>query len=87
VLRAIHPETTRSNGYAFMSELARRLTQENCTFVEHPITFVDRAYGSSKMSVAIMVESLTRVTAWGLAQRLREVVPLLAEARRRLRRR
>lgn len=83
VLRAIHPETTRSNGYAFMSELAQRLTQENCTFTEHPITFVDRAYGTSKMSVAIMVESLTRVTAWGVRQRIGGLRPVLADVRRR----
>ena len=83
VLRAIHPETTRSNGYAFMSELARRLIGEDCTFREHPITFVDRAYGTSKMSVAIMVESLTLVTAWGARQRLARLRPVLARARRR----
>ncbi len=81
-LRAIHPETTRSNGYAFMSELARRLIHEGRTFHEHPITFVDRAYGTSKMSVAIMVESLTLVTAWGLRQRLKELRSFLAGSRR-----
>lgn len=69
-LRAIHPETTRSNGYAFMSELARRLTHEGHTMTEVPITFVDRAYGTSKMSVAIMAESLALVTAWGVKRRL-----------------
>ncbi len=69
-LRSIHPESTRSSGYAFMSELARRLVREGRTVGEHPITFVDRAYGTSKMSVAIMVESLTLVTAWGIRERV-----------------
>lgn len=69
-LRAIRPETTRSSGYAFMSELARRLTADRRTISELPITFVDRSYGTSKMSVAIMIESLTLVTAWGLRARL-----------------
>jgi dolichol-phosphate mannosyltransferase len=72
-LRSIHPETTRSSGYAFMSELARRLVREGHTVREHPITFVDRAYGTSKMSVAIMAESLTLVTAWGLRERWRRL--------------
>ncbi|HMS87187.1 MAG TPA: polyprenol monophosphomannose synthase [Acidimicrobiales bacterium] len=72
-LRAIHPETTRSSGYAFMSELARRLAHEGHPMAEVPITFVDRAYGTSKMSVAIMAESLTLVTAWGVKERLRRL--------------
>lgn len=82
-LRAIHPETTRSNGYAFMSELARRLIGENCIFEEHPITFVDRTHGASKMSVTIMVESLTLVTAWGVRQRVARLKPILADGLRR----
>jgi len=69
-LRAIDPASTRSNGYAFMSELARRMALQNMTVVEVPITFVDRAYGSSKMSVKIMVESLALVSAWGVRQRM-----------------
>lgn len=87
-LRAIRPETTRSSGYAFMSELARRLAREGCTVREHPITFVDRAYGTSKMSVAIMIESLTLVTAWGLRARVGAVLrrfPALAALPARLR--
>ncbi len=72
-LAAIHPEDTRSSGYAFMSELARRLAHNNFTMAEVPIIFTDRAYGDSKMSAAIMVESLTLVTAWGVKQRLRRL--------------
>ena len=69
-LRAIHPETTRSSGYAFMSELARRLAHEGHPMAEVPITFVDRAYGTSKMSVRIMTESMAMVTGWGTRARL-----------------
>ena len=39
--------------------------------VEVPITFVERERGDSKMSRAIVVEALWRVTAWGIATRLR----------------
>ncbi len=69
-LRTIHPETTRSSGYAFMSELARRMIAEGAEIVELPITFVDRAYGTSKMSARIITESMALVTAWGVKSRL-----------------
>lgn len=82
-LRAAHPETTRSSGYAFMSELARRLDRQGYTFREIPITFLDRTYGSSKMSVSIMVESLTLVTVWGLRERLRSARGSLARLTRK----
>ncbi|MEZ5178398.1 MAG: polyprenol monophosphomannose synthase [Acidimicrobiales bacterium] len=69
-LRTIHVETTTSNGYAFMSELAHRMVAAGLHMVEVPITFVDRAYGTSKMSVRIMTESMAMVTGWGTRARL-----------------
>ncbi len=69
-LRTIRVETTRSNGYAFMSELALRMAEASLRVVEIPITFVDRAYGTSKMSIRIMSESMALVTSWGLKARL-----------------
>ena len=35
---------------------------------ETPITFRDREAGTSKMSTAIVVEAMVRVTVWGLAR-------------------
>ena len=72
-LRTIAPQTTRSNGYAFMTELARRMLTNDLEIREVPITFVDRTAGSSKMSLRIMVESLALVTAWGLRERLAKI--------------
>ena len=72
-LRVIHVETTRSNGYAFMSELAHRMVASGLTLVEIPITFVDRAFGTSKMSVRIMTESMAMVTGWGTRARIRRL--------------
>lgn len=69
-LRTIQVETTTSNGYAFMSELAHRMVAAHLRLVEIPITFVDRAYGTSKMSVRIMAESMAMVTGWGTRARL-----------------
>lgn len=69
-LRAIAVETTRSSGYAFMSELAHRMVRQRLTMVEVPITFVDRTHGTSKMSARIIVESMALVSAWGVQARI-----------------
>jgi dolichol-phosphate mannosyltransferase len=34
-----------------------------------PITFVERVHGTSKMSRAIVLEALWRVTVWGVTGR------------------
>lgn len=70
-LAAIEPDTTQAEGYAFLTELVRRLTLQRRAIVEVPITFVDRRYGVSKMSGRIILESMVRVTRWGLRDRLR----------------
>lgn len=68
-LEAIDVASTTANGYAFMSELARRMARAGLSVVEVPITFVDRTQGTSKMSIKIMAESLLVVTRWGLQDR------------------
>lgn len=55
-----------SQGYCFQIELAWRLERAGHRVVEHPITFVERASGSSKMGLGIVAEALLRVTQWGL---------------------
>jgi len=69
-LRTIRVETTRSSGYAFMSELAHRMVQSRLEIVEVPITFVDRTHGTSKMSARIILESMALVSSWGLRARI-----------------
>jgi dolichol-phosphate mannosyltransferase len=69
-LERIQIDGTRANGYAFQSEVAKRMTVNGLTLRETPITFVDREYGTSKMSVRIMAESLALVTLWGVKIRL-----------------
>jgi dolichol-phosphate mannosyltransferase len=69
-LAAIEPDTTQAEGYAFLTELVRRLTLQGKVLAEVPITFVDRRYGVSKMSGRIIVESMIRVTGWGLRDRV-----------------
>ncbi len=48
------------------TEMARAALANNCDLVESPITFVERVSGVSKMSRAIVIEALWRVTLWGL---------------------
>lgn len=70
-LRAIDVASTTSTGYAFMGELAHRMVRQDMKIEEIPITFVDRAYGTSKMSTRIIVESMVLVTGRGLKARWR----------------
>lgn len=70
ILEKIHVQATRANGYGFMLETARRLTEAGCRIEEIPLVFHDRVAGTSKMSVKIMVENLLLVTWWGISLRL-----------------
>jgi len=65
-LRAISPSTTSAEGYAFLTELVRRLVRGGFTVVETPIVFLDRERGTSKMSGRIIAESMLLVTRWGI---------------------
>jgi dolichol-phosphate mannosyltransferase len=60
-----------SQGYCFQVELAWRLERSGAVVVEHPITFVEREQGHSKMHIGIVIEALLRVTGWGLTAGLR----------------
>lgn len=58
-----------SQGYCFQVELAWRVERAGGVVLEHPIEFVERTTGSSKMGPAIVAEALVRVTGWGIADR------------------
>lgn len=68
-LAATEVASTTAEGYAFLTELVRRLARHGATIVETPITFRDRTRGTSKMSGRIIVESMLLVTRCGLADR------------------
>ena len=72
-LAAIDPTSTSAEGYAFLTELVRRLTTSGAIVVEEPIVFRDRLRGKSKMSGRIIVESMLLVTRWGVADRIGRV--------------
>ncbi len=61
VLRSIDLDSIRSKGYAFQVEMTYRTIQAGYDVVEVPISFRDRAVGSSKMSRAIVAEAAWRV--------------------------
>jgi len=71
VLDAIPLGEVASAGYCFQVDLAWQAWLRGFTLVEVPITFTERVHGRSKMSRAIVVEALWRVTYWGLRSRLR----------------
>jgi dolichol-phosphate mannosyltransferase len=66
-LGAIEPDSTAAEGYAFLTELVRRLTRQGFRIVETPIVFRDRTRGKSKMSGRIILESMLLVTRWAMS--------------------
>ena len=76
-LAAIAPETTKAEGYAFLSELVVRLSRRGLKISEVPILFIDRENGTSKMSGRIIIESMLLVTRWGISYRFNQVEKLV----------
>jgi dolichol-phosphate mannosyltransferase len=68
-LRAMNLESVCSQGYSFQVELSRLAHRAGARIVEVPITFAERAHGTSKMSPLIVAEALWRITLWGLRDR------------------
>jgi dolichol-phosphate mannosyltransferase len=72
-LRTLDLHDVASQGYCFQIDLAWRAVQRGLRVAEVPITFVERERGQSKMSGAIVQESLVLVTAWGIRHRLQQL--------------
>ena len=58
VLRAIKLDDVRSSGYSFQIEMNFRAWHKGFKLIEHPIIFIDRTVGESKMSKSIMFEAV-----------------------------
>ncbi len=80
-LRTLNVHQVASQGYCFQVDMARRAVAAGLRVREVPITFVEREFGTSKMSGSIVREALWRVTVWGAQERSAKV----AEAVRRRR--
>ncbi len=76
-LRAIDLGAVASQGYCFQVDMTARVRADGGTVREVPITFVEREAGESKMSRAIVVEALWRVTVWGVQKRGRQLRALV----------
>jgi dolichol-phosphate mannosyltransferase len=68
-LREIGLNDVRSQGYCFQIELTLRTVRAGLSIAEVPITFTERARGTSKMNRAIVAEALWRVTQWSVTRR------------------
>ena len=60
-LHAIDLKDVRSSGYSFQIEMNFRTWHKGYRLVEHPIIFIDRTVGESKMSKSIMLEAVWMV--------------------------
>ena len=72
-LESLDLDGVRSVGYCFQVDLAWRAIQAGLRVVEVPIEFVERVRGESKMTRDVAVESLGRITRWGLRERRAQV--------------
>jgi dolichol-phosphate mannosyltransferase len=81
-LESINLDSVESAGYIFQTDLAFRTVRAGLRVVEVPIQFVERVRGESKMSRDVAVESLRRITVWGLRERFRQLRDVLSTVRR-----
>lgn len=81
-LEAIDLDSVESTGYVFQTDLVTRCLRRGLRVREVPIEFVERVRGDSKMSGRVAVESLSRVTAWGLHERREQLATRVARWRR-----
>lgn len=65
LLKKMEISSIKSEGYCFQIEMTRRAISRGGSVAEIPITFIERAHGVSKMSFAIALEAVLRITAWG----------------------
>jgi len=68
-LRRIRLEDVHTRGYGFQVDMLWHAYEAGLTVVEVPVTFVERLRGRSKMSPAIVLEAMARVTVWAVRSR------------------
>ena len=66
LLKKIKLSEVTSEGYAFQIEMTRAAKKAGANIEEVPILFVEREFGTSKMSGKIIREALIKVTKWGI---------------------
>lgn len=68
-LKELDLTSVQSQGYCFQIEMTKKVLANNGSVSELPITFVERKFGVSKMSLRIVLEAMVRVTLWGFTKR------------------
>ena len=61
VLRSIDFSQIRCSGFGFQAEVNHACERRGFVVTEHPIIFIDRTMGKSKMSLGIMVEAMWKL--------------------------
>ncbi|HLN79295.1 MAG TPA: polyprenol monophosphomannose synthase [Nocardioidaceae bacterium] len=86
-LEKIDLSSVQSVGYCFQADLAWRTVEAGLRVREVPIEFVERVRGESKMNRDVAVESLRRITRWGLHERRQQAGDVLSKMTSRRNRR
>jgi dolichol-phosphate mannosyltransferase len=76
-LRGIDLAGVEAAGYGFQVDLIWRALRNGFTVAEVPIEFIEREYGTSKMSGKIVAEAMLLTTRWGLKYRLGQLSGLV----------
>jgi dolichol-phosphate mannosyltransferase len=76
-LRGIDLNGVEAAGYGFQVDLVWRALRNGFTVAEVPIEFIEREYGTSKMSGKIVVEAMLLTTQWGLKHRFGQLSSLV----------
>jgi dolichol-phosphate mannosyltransferase len=63
-LKSLKLEGVAARGYGFQVEMALRTHRAGGRIIEVPIVFIERNFGRSKMTIAIVLEALWLVTKW-----------------------
>ena len=71
LLRSLNLKTMHATGYCFQIEMALISKEAGAEFIQVPITFVERNFGSSKMTAGIAFEAFRYVTKAGIERALR----------------
>lgn len=80
-LEEIDLANVTSAGYVFQTDIAYRTIMAGLKVVEVPIEFIERERGDSKMTRQVAVESLKKITAWGLQKRREQLRHVLNSGR------
>jgi dolichol-phosphate mannosyltransferase len=70
LLKTLNLEEMHTAGYCFQIEMIMSARSADASFIEVPITFVERMEGKSKMTPWIAFEAFGFVTARGLSRLL-----------------